>query len=102
MQYIKHNIGIKGISDAEVEGSYSMSQEDHTNLYHHSINEIENWYQCGCLQYDELKKYLRFWNAQYNIKHFHKAVWADGAIRLFDPERTSGNAYAHLKTEFGL
>lgn len=68
---------------------------------HESIATIELWYQQGCLPYPELVSYLRHWNSLYLIKRTTQAVWDGGCIRIFDPEH-SGNAYRHLKREFGL
>jgi len=64
----------------------------------HSLNEVERMYRCGSVTYEEVRDYLRRWNAG---PHFTQAVLADGAIRNFDPEK-SGWAYRHLAGEFGL
>ena len=64
-----------------------------------SLNDAESAYRNGTCSYEELVEYLRKWNAFPG--HFTQAVWSDGAIRNFDPEK-SGVFYRHMKEEFGL
>ena len=68
---------------------------------HESLDTIENLYQEGALSYAELVTYIRHWNSFYLVKRTTQAVFASGAVRVFDPE-LSGNTYGHLKKEFNL
>jgi len=67
------------------------------NLAQYSINQIEQMARYGSITEQEVTDYLRAWNAG---PHFTQAVWADGAIRNFDPEQ--GGAYCQLWGKYGV
>lgn len=61
-----------------------------------SISEMQDKYRYGSVSDADMQEYLRAWNAG---PHFTQAVFADGAIRNFDPESGS---YKHLWEKFGV
>jgi hypothetical protein len=62
-----------------------------------SLERAEELKRNGWITYDELRDFIRNWNAG---PHFTQAVYTDGRIRNFDPDRSI--MYRHLYAEFGV
>lgn len=63
-----------------------------------SLDQAEAAWRQGLISEAELVAFIRQWNSG---PRFCQAVLSDGAVRVFDPER-SGWCYRHLRDEFGL
>ena len=64
----------------------------------YSINEMQALYWQGAVSEADIVEYLRKWNA--TPGRLTQAVFADGAIRNFDPEKSRW--YTHLYAKFGV
>jgi hypothetical protein len=72
--------------------------KDRRQLKIHSLNSIERMYQQGYIEREDLRWYLREWNAG---AHFSQAVFVDGAVRLYDPDNEPIMYSKALRLEFG-
>ncbi len=55
------------------------------NMQHMTLNSAEQAYRNGIMSEAEVTQFIRVWNAG---PHFTQAIFRDGAIRNYDPEKT--------------